>query len=101
MRGQKLRHLLRNRTAAAGLVICLLVLVAVIVGPLVTPYSTETMDFMNILAPPSLAHPFGTDSFGRDVLSRVLAGARVSLAITFIAIALATVCGSLMGIVSG
>lgn len=94
-------HLLANKTAAAGLVICLIVLVAVIVGPLATPYSTETMDFLKILAPPSPAHPFGTDSFGRDVLTRVLAGAQVSLAISFVAIVLAAVLGSLMGIASG
>lgn len=98
---RKLRYLLRNKTTLLGLIVCLLVLAAVVVGPLVTPYSTETMDFMHILAPPSLAHPFGTDSFGRDVLSRVLIGARVSLAISFVAIVLATVLGTLMGLVSG
>lgn len=98
---KQLRHLLRNKTAAAGLIICLIVLAAILIGPLVTPYETETMDFVNILSAPSLAHPFGTDSFGRDVLSRVLVGAQVSLAISFIAIILATVFGTLMGIASG
>src|SRR5882757_1672681 len=95
---KRLRYLVRNKTALCGLLICLIVLIAVVVGPLITPYSIETMDFMNILAAPSPAHPFGTDSFGRDVLSRVLAGAQVSLAISFVAIALATVLGTLMGI---
>lgn len=98
---KQLRHLLRNKTASAGLFICLVVLATILIGPLVTPYETETMDFVNILSAPSLAHPFGTDSFGRDVLSRVLVGARVSLAISFAAIILATVFGTLMGIASG
>lgn len=101
MLGKTLRRLLANRTATTGLVLCALVLTAVIVGPLVTPYSTEAMDFMNILTPPSLAHPFGTDSFGRDVLSRVLAGAQVSLGVSFASILLATVTGSIMGILAG
>jgi peptide/nickel transport system permease protein len=98
---KQLRHLLRNKTASAGLIICLIVLATILIGPLVTPYETETMDFVNILSAPSLAHPFGTDSFGRDVLSRVLVGARVSLAISFAAIILATVLGTLMGLASG
>jgi peptide/nickel transport system permease protein len=98
---KQLRHLLRNKTASAGLIICLIVLATILIGPLVTPYETETMDFVNILSAPSPAHPFGTDSFGRDVLSRVLVGARVSLAISFAAIILATVLGTLMGIASG
>jgi peptide/nickel transport system permease protein len=97
----QLRHLLRNKTASAGLIICMIVLATILIGPLVTPYETETMDFVNILSAPSLAHPFGTDSFGRDVLSRVLVGARVSLAISFAAIILATVLGTLMGLASG
>ena len=92
------RRFLHHRTALAGLVICAGVLIAVILGPLILPFGPEDMDFMATLAPPSLAHPFGTDSFGRDVLVRVLAGGQVSLTISFLAILLATVVGGGMGL---
>ena len=94
------RRFLRHRTALAGLVICTGVLLAVIVGPLILPYGPEDMDFMATLSPPSMAHPLGTDSFGRDVLVRVLNGGQVSLTISFLAIALATVVGGGMGLVA-
>ena len=67
------RTLLRNRTALTGTVITF-VLLAVVIGAELMPYSAVDMDFINILAPPSLEHPFGTNSFGRDVLTRVLFG---------------------------
>lgn len=92
------RRFLHHRTALAGLVICTCVLLAVIVGPLILPYGPEDMDFMATLSPPSMAHPLGTDSFGRDVLVRVLNGGQVSLTISFLAIALATVVGGGMGL---
>lgn len=95
-----LRRFLRNRTAATGLVLTLIVVVAVIVGPWLLPFGAEEMDFMAILAPPSLGHPFGTDSFGRDVLARVLQGGRVSLAISFTAIAIAVAAGTMAGMAS-
>lgn len=94
-------RLLHHNTALAGLLICLTVLLAVAIGPLLLPYGPEDMDFMATLAPPSLAHPLGTDSFGRDVLVRVLTGARVSLAISFGAVLLAATVGCAMGISAG
>lgn len=94
-------RLLHHNTALAGLLICLTVLLAVAIGPLLLPFGPEDMDFMATLAPPSLDHPLGTDSFGRDVLVRVLTGARVSLAISFGAILLAAGVGCAMGISAG
>ncbi|WP_323039800.1 ABC transporter permease [Gemmobacter sp.] len=94
-------RLLHHNTALAGLLICLTVLLAVAIGPLLLPFGPEDMDFMATLAPPSLDHPLGTDSFGRDVLVRVLTGARVSLAISFGAILLAATVGCAMGISAG
>ncbi|NKW82776.1 hypothetical protein HGG72_25230 [Ochrobactrum pecoris] len=88
---------LHHKTALAGLTICVTVFLAVVIGPLILPYGPEDMDFMATLAPPSLLHPFGTDSFGRDVLVRVLAGGQVSLMISFVAILLATVIGGGIG----
>ncbi|HBT02994.1 MAG TPA: ABC transporter permease [Citreicella sp.] len=95
------RRFMQNRTGMVGLLIVLIVALAVLIGPALIPYGPEDMDFMAILAPPSLAHPFGTDSFGRDVLSRVLLGGRVSLTISFAAILVAAVLGSWIGILSG
>ncbi|AYD03994.1 ABC transporter permease [Neorhizobium sp. NCHU2750] len=93
--------LLRHRTGAVGLFITLFVLLAVFIGPHIQSFGPEDMDFMAILAPPSFAHPFGTDSFGRDVLARVLAGGQVSIAISVGSILIATVFGCAMGMASG
>ncbi|MBV8916143.1 MAG: ABC transporter permease [Acetobacteraceae bacterium] len=87
----------RNRTLIAGATITLLVLLAVTVGSALSPYSATEMDFIDVLQPPSLSHLMGTDSFGRDVLTRVLAGARISLLISFAGVALATAAGTLAG----
>lgn len=95
-----LRRLLRNRTALAGLILTLFVILAVMAGPWLLAFGPEDMDFMAILAPPSLAHPFGTDSFGRDVLARVLAGGRISLTISAASIAIAVAFGTMAGMAS-
>ena len=81
----------------AGLTITLVVLFGVTAGAALMPYSAETMDFIDVLEPPSLAHPLGTDSFGRDVLTRVLVGGRISLVISLCGVALAAVLGTLTG----
>lgn len=88
---------MRNRTLLAGIIITALVLLGVTVGAALMPYSATRMDFIDVLQPPSLAHPLGTDSFGRDVLTRVLVGARVSLLISFSGVALASVIGTAAG----
>ena len=88
-----LQTLWRNRTARAGMIIVGLFLIAISLGGAVMPYSATDMDFGNLLTPPALAHPFGTDSFGRDVLTRVLLGSRVSLAISVTGVALAAMIG--------
>ena len=92
--------ILKNRTATAGLAITGLVLLAIGPGVALSPYSATTMDFANLLSPPSLVHPFGTDSFGRDVLTRVLIGARISLAISATGVAAAALLGGSSGIAS-
>ena len=73
------------------------VLLAMLVGPSLTGWGENEMDYMALLQGPSLAHPFGTDSFGRDVLSRVLYGARVSLLVSVAGVGLAAVCGTSIG----
>lgn len=100
MRRISLRAILRNRTALAGLVVTGLVAVAITLGAELMPYSAVDMDFINILAPPSLEHPFGTDSFGRDVLTRVLHGGRVSFLVSGGGILLGATLGITAGLVS-
>ncbi len=94
------RALLRNRTALTGTIITGVVLVAVVIGAELMPYSATDMDFINILAPPSLEHPFGTDSFGRDVLTRVLHGGRLSFLVSDAGVALGGAVGVTTGLVS-
>ena len=95
-----MRAVIRNRTAFAGLIITTAVFLAVTIGAALSPYSATDMDFLNLLAPPSLAHPFGTDSFGRDVLTRVLFGGRVSLVDSIAGVSLAGFFGAAVGLAS-
>jgi peptide/nickel transport system permease protein len=101
MKSVELKGLVSNRTALAGTTIVALFLLAIIVGSALSPFSATDMDFLNILAPPSHAHPFGTDSFGRDVLTRVLSGGRVSLAVSLSGVAIAAVFFLVAGLISG
>jgi peptide/nickel transport system permease protein len=71
-----------------------------IAGPWISPYSPTEADYMALLAPPSWGHPFGTDSFGRDVLTRILYGARVSFSVTTTGICAAAFIGAVAGLVS-
>ena len=100
MKRFSLAALLRNRTALTGVVVTLFMLVAVTLGAELMPYSAVDMDFINILAPPSFEHPFGTDSFGRDVLTRVLYGGRVSFLVSGSGVALGAAIGVTVGLVS-
>ncbi len=94
------RTFLANRSARIGTVIVSIVLLAIIFGPFASPYSPVAMNFGALLKPPSLVHPFGTDAFGRDVLTRVLYGGRVSFLVSLLGVLLATVVGSVAGMIS-
>ncbi len=103
-RNQRSRRLLAafvgNPTAVLGAGITVFVLLAATLGAALMPYGPNYADFANILSGPSLAHPFGTDSFGRDVLTRVLYGARVSLVVSAAGILIAAATGTLLGMSS-
>ena len=92
---------LRNPLSVAGLIIIGTLIGLAIVAPLVAPYDPTKTDVVNRLAPPSGAHWFGTDALGRDILSRVIYGSRVSLRIALLAAVIATAIGVPLGIVSG
>ena len=85
----------------AGAFVVLLVLVA-IVAPWIVPYDAENFfDYDRLNAPPSSQHWFGVDALGRDILSRILMGARISLAAGFISVAAGALVGTLLGLVAG
>ena len=84
-----------------GLVLVGLVALAAILGPALCPFDSAAPDFLATLAPPSAAHWLGTDDLGRDVLSRILAGGRVSLLVGVVSVAAAAVVGVPLGLVSG
>ena len=94
-------RLYRNRAVRACLFVLCAVIVAAILAPLVLPYDPQKMDVINRLHGPSAVHWFGTDEFGRDVFTRTIYGARVSLAVGFMVVALASLLGILIGITAG
>jgi peptide/nickel transport system permease protein len=100
--GQRVRRFARlNRYLTIGLGIVSAILLASLIGPALSPYDASTQDWENILAPPSLAHPLGTDDLGRDELTRLLVGARTSLLVALGAALGACLVGSLIGVVAG
>src|SRR5882724_2299313 len=85
----------------AGGFVVFLVLIA-IVAPWIVPYDAENFfDYDRLNAPPSSQHWFGVDALGRDILSRILMGARISLAAGFISVAAGALVGTLFGLVAG
>ncbi|MCX6033114.1 MAG: ABC transporter permease [Chloroflexi bacterium] len=94
-------QLRRNRGAIVGLAAFVLILGLTLLSPLITPYDPVKMSASDYLKAPSLAHLFGTDRFGRDILSRTLAGGRISLAVGLVSVVIAAVGGALLGAVAG
>ncbi len=98
---ETLSILLRNRLALGALVILGVLLLAALVGPYVAPYGFNATIIEDRLQGPSLRHPFGTDNLGRDVFSRVLLGARVSILVGVVAVGISLTLGTLFGLVAG
>ncbi len=96
-----LRALLRHRLAATGLVIIMLMSLMALLAPLLAPYSPYRQDLYAVLSPPSGKHWLGTDNLGRDLLSRVIYGARVSLLVGIVSTVLSSVIGITAGLVAG
>lgn len=96
-----LYRLRRHRIGMIGVGIVAALILLGVLGPLLAPHDPNVMDFNVRFAPPSLAHPLGADDFGRDILSRIMVGARVSLQVGLIAVGIAGVAGTLLGLVAG
>ena len=95
------RRFRRNRLAVAALGYLIVVHLAAALAPWIVPYEPEFIDLLNQLAPPSREHLLGTDETGRDVLSRLIAGGRTSLAVGLSAMVLAISVGTALGGISG
>src|SRR5207253_10946486 len=100
-RGRGRRRLARSRPAMVGLTLVALTVLVGLVAPLFVSADPVAMNFAALLQSPSAAHPFGTDQFGRDVLARLVWGARLSIRISAFAVALALVVGVPIGALSG
>lgn len=97
----KLRQIIHNKFALIGLTILILLAIVAICAPMIAPYNPDKMDLNNSLQPPSSDHLLGTDKLGRDVLSRLIFGSRISLTVGFIVEGIALVIGITLGAVSG
>jgi peptide/nickel transport system permease protein len=98
---QTLHYLIMNKLAVIGGMLVLLVFILSLFAPLIAPYNPAAIDIKNILVGPGVTHPLGTDDLGRDVLSRMLWGGRISLEVGFVAVGIATIIGILLGSLSG
>jgi peptide/nickel transport system permease protein len=99
--GILLRRVLRTRGAGFGLVVTLLTVLLAVTADLISPYSPATQDYNAIMSPPSLQHWLGTDNLGRDTLSRIIYGTRVSILAGLVSVGSAAIVGTLMGLLAG
>ena len=90
-----------NRFAMAGAAVVLVLFVLSFLAPFITPYDPDAIDAYRVLLPPNAEHWFGTDELGRDVLTRVIFGARISLKVGFVAVGIAVLVGTVVGLVAG
>ncbi|KKB13311.1 peptide ABC transporter permease [Devosia geojensis] len=97
----RLPKALRNTSLVIGAAISLAIILCAIFAPYVATHGVEQMDMRNRFAGPSIEHLLGTDNFGRDLWSRMVFGARVSLSIALISVACSAVIGTVVGLVAG
>ncbi len=94
-------RLKKNRLAIFGLVILILLILMAIFADILAPYGYDEQNLQNTFQTPNLEHPFGTDEFGRDILSRIIYGSRISLQVGIIAVGIAVIIGGFLGAVAG
>lgn len=95
------RRFSRNKLALTGLVVVVVLFVVSFLAPWISPYQPNDVDVLRILEPPSKSHLCGTDSLGRDVLSRMIWGSRISLKVGFVAVGITTLIGIFLGAMAG
>jgi peptide/nickel transport system permease protein len=95
------RRLVKRRGAVGGAIVVLFFVLVAVTAPLIAPYEPTATNWSAVRTPPSLEHWFGTDEIGRDVLSRVIFGARASLLAGVVSVSISLACGVPIGLVSG
>ncbi len=95
------KKFMKRKTAVVAFFIMVFLLILAIVGPYIAPYPAEAFDYDNILAGPSAKHLFGTDQFGRDILSRIMAGAPLTLGVALSSVIVGAAIGTVLGLLSG
>lgn len=100
-KSELLRSLFSNKGAVFGTIIIFIFILMAILAPLMAPYPYDGMDLPNMLRAPSLQYPFGTDEHGRDIFSRIIYGARISLKVSMLAVGISAVIGITLGAIAG
>jgi peptide/nickel transport system permease protein len=96
-----MKRLSQNRSAMVSLVVLILLILMAILAPVIEPYPHTKPEFANIFNGPSAKHIFGTDELGRDVLARIMFGARYSLSLGILSVLLSTAIGMVIGAITG
>ncbi len=96
-----LRRVASQKTGLIGLILVAIVLVAAVAAPIVAPYDPYEMNMDESLQPPSWSHPLGTDVLGRDMMSRLIYGARISLKVSVLSRLISLLIGTLLGLFAG
>lgn len=99
--GEFLRRFRRQHLALIAFTIILVLILSAVFAPWIAPFDPATPDYDSLLDGPSAAHWLGTDAYGRDILSRIIWGGRVSLSVGFLSVALGGVAGIVIGLISG
>ena len=95
------RRLLKSTSSKIGFVLLVFIVLLCLIGPFLTPYSITDIDATLMKAPPSLAHPLGCDTMGRDMLARIMMGGRYSLLLGFAGALFSSVLGVILGVIAG
>ena len=98
---QFIKKFMRRKTAVAGLIFIVFILILAVIGPYITPYDPNAYDYSALLASPSIEHIWGTDEFGRDVFSRIIAGTRLSISTALTASIIGAAAGVVLGLIAG
>ncbi len=96
-----IREICKDKSGCFALITVFTLIVLALFGPYLTPYDPFEIRVDEILLPPSLKHPLGTDLLGRDVLSRIIYGARISLEVSLVAVGISLAIGVLLGAIAG
>jgi glutathione transport system permease protein len=95
------KKFMKRKTAVAGFIVMVLLVLLAIFGEYLAPYDPEAYDYANMLQGPSAAHWFGTDHYGRDILSRILAGTRLTLGVSLSSVIVGAALGTVLGLLAG